>query len=100
MTQTVAAHHTKIEYREPVLWTVAFINDDFTPMAFVVQVLISLFNKAVSEANDIMMMIHTDGKATVGRYTKEVACHKVDHVAILAHMNQHPLQVYAEPLAG
>ena len=96
MSQTVSQHQTQIA--SPVLWTVVFLNDDFTPMEFVVQVLVEVFHKSLAEANGIMMTIHNESAVPVGRYTKEVACNKADHVMVLARVFQHPLQVYAEPL--
>ena len=96
MSQTVTNQQTQIA--SPMLWTVVFLNDDFTPMEFVVQVLVEVFHKPLAEANSIMLTIHNERAVPVGRYTKEVACNKADHVMMLARVYQHPLQVYAEPL--
>jgi len=98
MSETTTSSTVRINYREPVLWTVVFSNDDFTPMIFVVHILVIVFNKSIDEANAVMLTIHNEGMARVGRYTKEVAFHKVDHVMALAYMNQHPLQVYPETI--
>ena len=96
MSQTVTHQQTQIA--SPVLWTVMFLNDDFTPMDFVVQVLVEVFHRELAEAHSIMLTIHNERAVPVGRFTKEVACNKADHVMMLARVYLHPLQVYPEPL--
>lgn len=78
------------------MWTVVFLNDDFTPMQFVVQILVTLFHKAPDDAQRIMLLIHHEGSARVGSYTREVANHKVEQTMLTAYLVQHPLQVYPE----
>jgi ATP-dependent Clp protease adaptor protein ClpS len=90
---------TKTSLRRPAMWTVILINDDFTPMIFVVQVLVSIFNQSIEDAQRIMLAVHNQGKASVGNYTYEVASHKTDQTMLLAAISQHPLLVYPEPLA-
>ena len=90
---------TKTSLRRPAMWTVILVNDDFTPMLFVVQVLVAIFNQSVADANRIMLAVHNQGKANVGSYTYEVASHKTDETMLLAVISQHPLLVYPEPLA-
>ena len=98
MIDTVFDTSTKPILRRPSMWTAVFVNDDFTPMQFVVQVLAMYFNQSFQDAQRIMLTVHTKGKASVGRYTYEVASHKADQTMLLAALSQHPLLVYPEPL--
>jgi ATP-dependent Clp protease adaptor protein ClpS len=87
---------TKTELRMPSMWKVLMVNDDYTPMDFVVQVLTEVFHKTEEEANDLTMTIHVKGKANVGLYTKEIALTKVYQVDRLAAAAGHPLKTEAE----
>jgi len=78
------------------MWCVVFLNDDYTPMSFVVQVLMQVFHQSPADAQRIMMAVHTKGVARVGHYTREVADHKVEQTMRLAAMQQHPLHVLPE----
>ena len=80
----------------PSMWTVVFFNDDYTPMRFVIQMLVTIFHKSTEDAQRITFAIHHEGRAQVGSYTREVASHKADQVMWLANASQHPLQVYPE----
>ena len=71
---------TKPETRKPDLYKVVLLNDDYTTMDFVVQVLESIFHKQPAEAFRIMMMVHTEGKGLCGVYPHEVAETKVQAV--------------------
>jgi ATP-dependent Clp protease adaptor protein ClpS len=94
MSDTVT--NTTTQLQRPSLWTVLFLNDDYTPMAFVVQILTVIFHQSADDAQRIMLRVHQEGKARVGAYTYEVASHKTDQTMLLATMMQHPLQVYPE----
>lgn len=98
MSETASDTATVTALQMPSMWTVVFLNDDFTPMQFVIHLLMSLFHKSSSEAGQITMEIHQEGRARVGVYTREVACNKADRAMAMASMAQHPLQVYAERL--
>lgn len=98
MSETVSDTATVTELKMPSMWTVVFLNDDFTPMQFVTHLLMSVFHKSTSEAEQITMEIHHEGRARVGVYTREVACNKADRAMMMASIAQHPLQVYAERL--
>ena len=74
------------------------LNDDYTPMEFVVQVLQEFFGKDRETATQIMLKIHLDGKGVCGVYSKDVAATKVDQVLDAAHQSGHPLQCVAEPV--
>lgn len=99
MSATEFATTTRIDLQEPSLWTVVFLNDDFTPMQFVSHLLISEFHRPADEAQRITMAIHNEGRAQVGSYTREVAANKAERATLLAILAQHPLQVRPERLA-
>lgn len=86
----------KIKVQRPPMYRVALLNDDYTPMDFVVTVLETIFRKAHEEAVDIMMTVHKKGAATVGIYTRDVAETKVDQVIEYARINEYPLQCVME----
>ncbi len=82
--------------KKPSLYKVILLNDDFTPMDFVVYVLKSFFNKTDSEAHDIMLQVHEDGSGVAGIYTFEVAEMKSAQVNMYARDNKHPLKSVIE----
>jgi len=82
----------------PQMYQVVMLNDDFTPMEFVVRVLQEFFGKDREAATLIMLKIHLDGKGICGVYTKDVAASKVDQVQDAAHKAGHPLQALLEPV--
>ena len=82
--------------KKPSLYKVILLNDDFTPMDFVVYVLKSFFNKTDDEAHDIMIQVHKDGAGIAGVYSFEIAEMKSAQVNMLAKDNQHPLKSVIE----
>ena len=74
------------------------LNDDYTPMEFVVVVIQEYFQKDLETATQIMLKIHLDGKGVCGVYTKDVASTKVDLVLEAARKAGHPLQCVCEPV--
>ena len=82
----------------PHMYQVVMLNDDFTPMEFVVVVLQEFFNKDREAATQIMLKIHLDGKGVFGVYTRDIADTKVAQVMDAAHKAGHPLQCLAEPV--
>jgi ATP-dependent Clp protease adaptor protein ClpS len=82
--------------KEPSLYSVVLLNDDYTPMQFVVDILESLFQKSPAEAYRIMMQVHLNGRGTAGVYPWEVAETKVDAVTSQAREAGHPLQATIE----
>jgi len=74
------------------------LNDDFTPMEFVVMVLQQFFSKDRETATQIMLKIHLDGKGVCGVFSKDVAASKVDQVMDAANQAGHPLQCLSEPI--
>ncbi|MBK7313603.1 ATP-dependent Clp protease adapter ClpS [Candidatus Aalborgicola defluviihabitans] len=84
--------------KPPQMYQVALLNDDYTPMEFVVVVIQEFFGKDLESATRIMLKIHLDGKGVCGVYTKDVAVTKVDQVLEAAHKSGHPLKCICEPV--
>ena len=84
--------------KPPQMYQVVMLNDDYTPMEFVVVVIQEFFNKDRETATQIMLKIHLDGKAVCGIYSKDVAATKVDQVREAAKQAGHPLQCVSEPV--
>ena len=82
----------------PQMYQVVMLNDDFTPMEFVVVVIQEFFNKDRETATQIMLKIHLDGKGVCGVYSRDVAATKVDQVLDAAKQAGHPLQCVSEPI--
>lgn len=96
-TDSEILERTKQETKKPELYKVVLLNDDYTTMDFVVEVLETIFNKQPAEAFRIMMMVHTQGKGLCGVYPHEVAETKVDAVMEAARDNGFPLRAAMEP---
>jgi ATP-dependent Clp protease adaptor protein ClpS len=79
------------ELKEPSMYKVFLLNDDFTPMEFVVLLLETLFGMSQEKATRVMLQVHTHGKGICGTYTYEVAETKVAQVNEYAQRNEHPL---------
>ena len=84
--------------KPPQMYQVVMLNDDYTPMEFVVVVIQEYFNKDLESATQIMLKIHLDGKGVCGVYSKDVAATKVDQVLEAAHKAGHPLKCVSEPV--
>ncbi|HSX92694.1 MAG TPA: ATP-dependent Clp protease adapter ClpS [Hydrogenophaga sp.] len=82
----------------PQMYQVVLLNDDFTPMEFVVQVIQEYFSKDRETATQIMLKIHLEGKGVCGVYSRDVASTKVDQVLQAARSAGHPLQCVSEPV--
>ena len=82
---------TAAKVKPPPLYKVLLLNDDYTPMEFVVQVLEKIFSLDRTTATRIMLEVHTKGKGVCGVYTYEIAETKVAQVTGLAQQHQHPL---------
>ncbi|MDQ2917716.1 MAG: ATP-dependent Clp protease adapter ClpS [Casimicrobiaceae bacterium] len=88
------AEETRV--KPPPLYKVVLLNDDYTPMDFVVIVLQTVFGMSREKATQVMLQIHREGMGVCGTYTREVAATKVDQVVDLARKHQHPLQCTME----
>ncbi len=84
--------------KPPQMYQVVMLNDDYTPMEFVVVVIQEFFSKDRETATQIMLKIHLDGKAVCGIYSRDVAATKVDQVLDAARQAGHPLQCVSEPI--
>jgi ATP-dependent Clp protease adaptor protein ClpS len=93
---TAVITKTKRQTKRPSLYRVLLLNDDYTPMEFVVHVLERFFNKDHGAAHRIMMHVHQHGIGECGVYTYEVAETKVTQVMDFARKHQHPLQCVME----
>ncbi len=87
-----------LKTKPPGLYQVVMLNDDYTPMEFVVVVIQEFFGKDLEAATAIMLKIHLDGKGVCGVYSKDVAATKVDQVLEAAHKAGHPLKCLSEPV--
>ena len=85
------------QLKKPLLYKVILLNDDYTPMEFVVRVLERFFHKNREQATHIMLHVHQKGMGICGVFTREVAETKVRQVMLYAAENQHPLQCTMEP---
>ena len=93
---TGVAVKQKARVKKPSMYKVIMLNDDYTPMEFVIMVLERFFNKTHEEATHIMLHVHQKGVGVCGVFTYEVAETKVTKVMDLARKNQHPLQCTLE----
>ncbi len=96
-TDTAVETETKKKTKKPPLYKVILHNDDFTPMEFVVAILIKVFQKSESDATAIMLHAHTRGYAVAGVYVHEIAEAKVKETLALAREAQYPLLATLEP---
>ena len=94
-TATVREAESKLE--RPRMYQVVLLNDDFTPMEFVVELIEKFFFHCREEATQIMLKVHTQGKGVCGVYTEDVAATKVAQVNQHSQEHQHPLRCQSEP---
>jgi ATP-dependent Clp protease adaptor protein ClpS len=85
-----------VKLERPKMYQVVMYNDDFTPVEFVVLMLMQFFNKGVDEATAVMMQVHTQGKGICGVFTKDIAETKALEVMKWARVEQHPLRLEVE----
>ena len=88
---TVLLEQAKPKLKKPPMYKVILLNDDFTPMEFVVHVLEAIFGHNRESATRIMLNVHKSGKGVCGIYTKDVAETKVTQVNSYSRENKHPL---------
>jgi len=93
---TALATETTTKIKPITMWRVVFNNDDYTPMDFVIAVLVQLYGKSIAEAEEITMAIHKNGRGIAGVYTKEIAEQKAADTVRVARSHQHPLFAFAE----
>jgi len=94
-------HKTDAEAAEPQLqrppmYRVVMLNDDYTPMEFVIDVMMRFFHKSEDTANKLMLQIHHEGSALCGIFTRDIAETKVQQVETASRTSGHPLRCYTE----
>ena len=94
-TSVKERQHTNL--REPRRYKVLIYNDDFTPMEFVVKILVEIFFKSNTEAEALMLQVHHSDKAVVGIYSYDVALSKVSKATDISREAGHPLRLSVEP---
>lgn len=87
----LAVEEAKPKLKPPKRYKVILLNDDFTPMEFVVQILSKFFSMDQEKATQIMLMVHTKGKAVCGEFSYQIAETKVEQVNDYSRQHQHPL---------
>lgn len=87
----LVVEESRPEVKKPPLYQVILLNDDYTPMDFVVEVLEMIFSMDRQQATRIMLEVHTKGKARCGVFTYEIAETKVAQISSFAEQHQHPL---------
>ena len=95
-SQELVEEDVKEKVEKPPKYHVFLLNDDYTPMDFVVDVLCRFFNKTAEQATDIMLTIHYKGRALCGTFTADIAETKVAHVNSFSLENDHPLKCVLE----
>jgi ATP-dependent Clp protease adaptor protein ClpS len=98
-TSTISETKSKTKLAPIKMWNVIFLNDDFTPMDFVMDLLELRFGKTGEAAYAITMAIHTSGRGIVAQYSREVAEQKAQQASDDARSHGHPLMIIAEPMA-
>ncbi|MDH3304516.1 MAG: ATP-dependent Clp protease adapter ClpS [Gammaproteobacteria bacterium] len=87
----IAVEEARPKLKQPPLYQVFLLNDDFTPMAFVVDILETIFGMERTRATQVMLEVHTKGKGVCGVFNFEIAETKVAQVMGIARQHQHPL---------
>ena len=93
----VAIKPSAVKPKLPEMFKVLLLNDDYTPMEFVVETIERFFNKTREQATQIMLKVHTEGAGVCGVYPQDIAETKMQQVSIAAKEAQHPLQCVIEP---
>ncbi len=87
---------SKSKEKVPPMYKILLLNDDFTPMEFVIEVLKMFFSMDQEQATRIMLKVHTEGVGVCGIYTSDIASTKVSQVTEFSRKNQHPLRCVME----
>ncbi|OQW40315.1 MAG: ATP-dependent Clp protease adaptor ClpS [Proteobacteria bacterium SG_bin4] len=94
--EVISQVHEKVKQKPPPLYKILLLNDDFTPMEFVIEVLKKFFSMNHEQATRIMLKVHTEGVGVCGIYPSDIANTKVKQVIDFARINQHPLRCVME----
>lgn len=95
-SKTKTISKTILQY--PERFNVIILNDDYTPMDFVIKLLIEVFNKSLEQSTVLTQDIHEKGKAIVGSYNFEIAEQKVNEVTLISRHHGHPLKALLEKI--
>ncbi len=95
-SEAVILAEEKVKQKPPPLYKILLLNDDFTPMEFVIEVLKLFFSMNQEQATRIMLKVHTEGVGVCGVYPSDIASTKVKQVVEFARQNQHPLRCVME----
>ena len=87
----LAVEEERPKVKQPPMYKVVLLNDDYTPMEFVVHILENFFNMGREQATRVMLNVHTHGKGVCGIFTREVSETKVSQVNEYSRLNNHPL---------
>lgn len=93
----LAVQESKPQLKPPPMFKVVLLNDDYTPMEFVVEILEYFFSMGREKATQVMLAVHTQGKGVCGIFTRDIAETKAAQVNQYARENQHPLLAEIEP---
>ena len=86
----------KSKVKPPAMYKVMLLNDDYTPMEFVVAVLQTIFSLTTEQATQVMLKVHREGMGVCGVFPRDIAATKVERVVAMAKQYQHPLQCIME----
>ena len=96
MQEDLVIEEKKVDLDPPPLYEVALLNDDYTPMEFVVHILENFFAMTREKATQIMLVVHSEGSAVVGIFPRDIAETKSEQVNTYAQENNHPLMSTVE----
>ena len=96
LTRSRATDTSEPQHKRPPLYRVVMLNDDFTPMDFVVMLLMRFFHKSEEQAQALMLQVHQQGRAVCGVFPKDIAETKVQQVAMVSRSDGHPLRCMIE----
>jgi ATP-dependent Clp protease adaptor protein ClpS len=95
-TQSDTITKTKIKVQKPKQYKVVLLNDDYTPMNFVIEILMAIFGMDIISAQQLTMQIHTQNQGIAGIYTREIAVTKMNETIMTSRKYGHPLQAIVE----
>jgi ATP-dependent Clp protease adaptor protein ClpS len=98
MEMVEVSNQTNTKLKKPNKYAVIILNDNYTPIDFVIEVLMKFFNKSLEEANEIAKTAHEKGSAIVEYYPKEIAITKSENVNYYASQHKHPLKTIVKPM--
>lgn len=98
MAREATGTKTRTEIKYPDRFNVIIHNDDFTPMEFVIRLLIEVFNRNIEDAGKLTLVVHEDGRAIVGSYGLEIAEQKREESTLIARQHGYPLKITIEKM--